>query len=80
MFCNKAPAAISRLLSIDSTFGHSPHRPHLDPARGRPQTPPSGIMVGFVDGHAGKVPLRKLKTLYWHLGYVPVDDVWKTTP
>ena len=44
------------------------------------QPVPSAIDVGFVDGHASKIPLSKLKTLYWHLGYVPVDDIWKTTP
>jgi prepilin-type N-terminal cleavage/methylation domain-containing protein len=41
---------------------------------------PSAINIGYVDGHSGKIPLQKLKTLYWHVGYVPVDDVWRTTP
>lgn len=40
---------------------------------------PSGINIGFVDGHSAKVPLQKLKTVYWHVGYIPVDDPWKTT-
>lgn len=40
---------------------------------------PSAINVGFVDGHSAKVPLQKLKTVYWHAGYIPVDDPWKTT-
>jgi prepilin-type N-terminal cleavage/methylation domain-containing protein len=41
---------------------------------------PSAINIGYVDGHSGKLPLQKLKTVYWHVGYIPVDDVWKTTP
>jgi len=41
---------------------------------------PGAINIGYVDGHSGKLPLQKLKTVYWHAGYVPVDDVWKTTP
>jgi prepilin-type N-terminal cleavage/methylation domain-containing protein len=41
---------------------------------------PSAINIGYVDGHSGKLPLQKLKTVYWHVGYVPVEDVWKTTP
>jgi len=41
---------------------------------------PGAINIGYVDGHAGKIPLQKLKTVYWHVGYVPVDDIWKTTP
>jgi prepilin-type N-terminal cleavage/methylation domain-containing protein len=38
------------------------------------------IQIGFVDGHASKVPLQNLKTVYWHQGYMPVDDPWRTTP
>jgi prepilin-type N-terminal cleavage/methylation domain-containing protein/prepilin-type processing-associated H-X9-DG protein len=41
---------------------------------------PSAINVGYVDGHASKLPLQKLKTVYWHVGYVPTEDVWRTTP
>ena len=41
---------------------------------------PSAINIGYVDGHSGKITLQKLKTLYWHVGYVPVDDVWRTSP
>lgn len=40
---------------------------------------PSAINIGFVDGHSAKVPLQKLKTVYWHVGYIPVDDIWKTS-
>src|SRR5262249_20335904 len=38
------------------------------------------INVGYVDGHSGKLQLQKLKTVYWHFGYTPVEDVWKTAP
>jgi len=41
---------------------------------------PGAINIGYVDGHSAKIPLQKLKTVYWHVGYVPVDDVWRTTP
>jgi len=41
---------------------------------------PGAIQIGFVDGHAGVVPLQSLKTVYWHKDYVPTDDPWKTTP
>jgi prepilin-type processing-associated H-X9-DG protein len=41
---------------------------------------PSAINIGYVDGHSAKIPLQKLKTVYWHVGYVPVDDVWRTSP
>lgn len=41
---------------------------------------PGAIEVSYVDGHAGKLPLQKLKTVYWHKGYVPTDDVWRTSP
>jgi prepilin-type N-terminal cleavage/methylation domain-containing protein len=44
------------------------------------QPVPGSITMGFADGHASKVPLKKLKTFYWHVGYTPVDDLWKTTP
>jgi len=41
---------------------------------------PGAIEISYADGHAGKLPLQKLKTVYWHVNYVPVDDPWKTTP
>jgi len=41
---------------------------------------PSAINIGYADGHSGKLPLQQLKTVYWHVDYMPVDDVWKTTP
>ncbi len=45
-----------------------------------PQPLPSAINIGFVDGHSGRIGLGKLKTVYWHVGYVPVDNIWRTTP
>jgi prepilin-type N-terminal cleavage/methylation domain-containing protein len=46
----------------------------------RSQPLPSAINIGYVDGHAGRMPLQKLKTVYWHVNYVPVDDIWRTSP
>jgi len=45
-----------------------------------PNPLPSAIEVSYADGHAGKLPLQKLKTVYWHKGYVPTENVWRTTP
>ena len=41
---------------------------------------PGAIIIGYVDGHAGKLPLQNIKTVYWHKDYVPVGDPWRTTP
>jgi prepilin-type N-terminal cleavage/methylation domain-containing protein len=41
---------------------------------------PGAINMSYVDGHSGRIPLQKLKTVYWHVNYVPVEDIWKTTP
>jgi len=41
---------------------------------------PGAINMSYVDGHGGRLPLQQLKTVYWHVNYVPVDDPWKTTP
>ncbi len=46
-------------------------------ARQRPL--PSAIQLSYVDGHAAKLPLPKLKSVIWHKDYTPVDDIWKTT-
>lgn len=46
----------------------------------RPATLPGAIEISYVDGHAGKLPLQKLKSVYWHKGYVPTDDIWRTSP
>ncbi len=40
---------------------------------------PGAIQMSYVDGHAAKLPLQKLKTVLWHKDYIPVDDPWKTT-
>jgi prepilin-type processing-associated H-X9-DG protein len=40
----------------------------------------SAINIGYVDGHSSKIPLQKLRTVYSHVGYVPADDVWRTSP
>ena len=41
---------------------------------------PSGINMGYVDGHSGKIPLQQLKTVMWHRDYQPIYDPWKTAP
>jgi prepilin-type N-terminal cleavage/methylation domain-containing protein len=41
---------------------------------------PSGLDMSYSDGHAGKLPLQQIKMVYWHKGYVPVGDPWRTTP
>ena len=38
---------------------------------------PSAINMGFADGHAGRLPLEQIKTVYWHQGYVPSADPWQ---
>jgi len=39
---------------------------------------PSGINMGYTDGHAGKLRLQDIKRVTWHLGYNPIADPWKT--
>jgi prepilin-type N-terminal cleavage/methylation domain-containing protein len=39
---------------------------------------PSGIIMGYVDGHASKLPLQNIKTVYWHLGFKPTSDPFQT--
>jgi prepilin-type processing-associated H-X9-DG protein len=41
---------------------------------------PGAINSSYVDGHAGRLALQKIKTVYWHVNYVPVEDPWKTSP
>jgi len=41
---------------------------------------PGAIQMSYVDGHSAKLPLQQLKTVYWHKGYVPISDPWRTTP
>jgi len=44
------------------------------------QPVPGGINMEYADGHASKLALQKIKTVYWHRNYVPIDDPWKTKP
>ena len=76
------PPADLFLGNVNSALGRIAIARHpLKRIRSVSRTPlPSAINIGFVDGHSGKVPLQKLKTVYWHFGYTPVEDVWKTTP
>jgi prepilin-type processing-associated H-X9-DG protein len=77
-----APASDLFLGNVNSALGrisiarHPLNRTHSTSGKALP----SGINIGYVDGHSGKIPLQKLKTVYWHVGYVPVEDVWKTSP
>jgi hypothetical protein len=41
---------------------------------------PGAICMSYVDGHAAKLPLQKIKTVIWHRNYEPIEDPWKTTP
>jgi len=41
---------------------------------------PGNIIMSFADGHSSKLPLQKIKTVYWHNGYVPVEDPWRAFP
>ena len=41
---------------------------------------PSAINMAFADGHAGKIPLQRLKSVVWHKDYQPIWDPWKTSP
>jgi prepilin-type N-terminal cleavage/methylation domain-containing protein len=40
---------------------------------------PSGLDMSYTDGHAAKLPLQNIKTVFWHKNYVPVDNPWRTT-
>jgi hypothetical protein len=44
---------------------------------GRPV--PGAINPSYADGHAARLPLQNLKTVYWHVGYQPVGNPWKTS-
>ncbi len=44
------------------------------------QALPSAINMSYADGHAGKLRLQDIKTVTWHVGYVPVNDPWRTSP
>ncbi len=48
---------------------------HVTVTAGQPL--PGSINMGYADGHAGKLPLQQLKTVIWHVGFVPSDDPWQ---
>ena len=41
---------------------------------------PGSIIMSFVDGHAAKLPLQRIKTVVWHNGYGPMEDPWRLSP
>jgi hypothetical protein len=41
---------------------------------------PSAINMSYTDGHAGRLLLQDIKKPTWHVGYVPIQDPWRTTP
>jgi len=41
---------------------------------------PGAIDASYADGHAGKLRLQDIKTVVWHLGYVPVANPWSMSP
>ena len=47
---------------------------HAKATTGQPL--PGAINMSYADGHAGGLPLQKIKTVIWHVGYVPGDDPW----
>jgi prepilin-type N-terminal cleavage/methylation domain-containing protein len=44
------------------------------------QALPSGINMSYADGHGGKLRLQDIKTVTWHVDYVPIRDPWRTSP
>ncbi len=53
------------------------HNLQLNATATQGQPLPSGINMGYADGHAGHLPLQQLKTLAWHQGYVITSDPWQ---
>ncbi|SPE54561.1 conserved exported hypothetical protein [Verrucomicrobia bacterium] len=39
-----------------------------------------GIDMSYADGHAGRLRLQDIKTVIWHVGYVPVASPWSIHP
>jgi prepilin-type N-terminal cleavage/methylation domain-containing protein len=60
------------------SLARHPFVPNAKSASGKPL--PSAINMGYADGHSGRIPLQKLKTVIWHKGYQPIWDPWKTAP
>jgi prepilin-type N-terminal cleavage/methylation domain-containing protein len=77
------PAADLFLGNVNSALGRVCIARHPLQKRARSvnaQKLPGAIQMSYVDGHSGKLPLQQLKTVYWHKGYVPISDPWRTTP
>jgi len=77
------PASDLFLGNVNSALGRIciARHPLQKRARSTSGKPLSGaIQTSYVDGHASKLPLQQLKTVYWHKGYVPIADPWRTTP
>ena len=77
------PSSDLFLGNVNSALGRITiaRHPLIKSARAVSRQPlPGAINIGYVDGHAGKLPLQKVKTVYWHKDYVPVDDPWRTSP
>jgi prepilin-type N-terminal cleavage/methylation domain-containing protein/prepilin-type processing-associated H-X9-DG protein len=77
------PSADMFVGSVNSALGRITiaRHPLIRNARAVNRQPlPGAINLAYVDGHAGKLPLQKIKTVYWHKDYVPVDDPWRTSP
>jgi prepilin-type N-terminal cleavage/methylation domain-containing protein/prepilin-type processing-associated H-X9-DG protein len=41
---------------------------------------PGKINIGFADGHVENFKLQRIKTVMWHVDYIPIADPWSTTP
>ena len=41
---------------------------------------PGAINMSYADGHAGKLLLQNIKTVIWHLGYLPTGNPWALQP
>jgi prepilin-type N-terminal cleavage/methylation domain-containing protein/prepilin-type processing-associated H-X9-DG protein len=69
---------------VNSALGRCVIMRHPSPKRGATarsgQPLPGAINMSFVDGHAEKLPLQKIKIPLWHRDYQPIGDPWKTTP
>jgi prepilin-type processing-associated H-X9-DG protein len=48
------------------------------PASGQPL--PSGVNLGYADGHGAKLRLQDIKTVCWHQGYVGTANPWNLSP
>jgi prepilin-type N-terminal cleavage/methylation domain-containing protein/prepilin-type processing-associated H-X9-DG protein len=74
LFAGNVNSALGRCCIARHPLGANPTRT----VNGQPL--PSAINMSYADGHAGKIPLHKLKSVYWHLKYIPTGNIWRTTP